>query len=329
MPLHQVLKQAQNKVPPENNTQSVNAQTQIHAVPVASSIQDKASTPYTPDLPEHRPELDAEFLAIDLPSGCKFYDFKQVYIKTFKQKHLRKIIQGQMNKNPRYIAEVMNSCLECDKGYKDVAFRLCQEDFHYLQYWERLHSFPHIPYMVRCTCTNPEHVKKVASGEWPRETLTFSQQVNKLTLETKNLPEGDYDFSACIPDELKTLCSEISLHVPFMADYLDMLEAMDAEVGQNDDEGVAWLMTGIPASMLTMTAKEDGHRMNFHERFEAVDNLSLEAVMQLRKASEIVPEFGVVQTINAKCPRCGASSTVQMVLDAYSFLPGFDTARYS
>lgn len=76
---------------------------------------------------EERVEIESDYIEVSLPSNFRFYDFKHLYIRPFKHRHIRKIIQGQENRNPRYIAEVLNSVVKCDKGYTDTVFRLCKK----------------------------------------------------------------------------------------------------------------------------------------------------------------------------------------------------------
>ena len=270
-------------------------------------------------------ELDSSYLEIDLPSRYKFYDFKHLYITPFKQKHLRKMIQAQTNKNPRYLAEVINSCIACEKGYKDLVYRLCHEDYTYLQYWERIHSFPNLGYMQMVECNNPEHIEKVNRGEWPKASLTFPQAVNKMALNVNFLDDDkEYDFSAYIPKTLKDRFPEVSLHVPFMEDYLQLLELAEHEAPSNDPEqGLSWFMTGVPACMLTIV-NEEGKTLSLKEKFEIIDDLDIESVFLLHEVKNEVPEFGVNQILHAKCPRCGAVRTVELVLNAHSFLPEHD-----
>lgn len=306
-------------------------QSQIIATPLSSPTSQAWGMPQqtpsaTPAL-NMQEELDSSYVEIDLPSRCKFYDFKHLYIRPFKQKHLRKLIQGQANKNARYIAEVINSCIACEKGYKDLVFRLCREDFTYLQYWERLHSFPNIQYTQMVECTNPEHRKMVEEKKLPASSLTFPQAITKTTLDVTYLEEdAQYSFEEYIPQELKDKYPSVTMHVPYMEDYLQLLELAEKEVGDNDDEGLAWFMTGVPASMLTIIDAE-GRELSLKERFDVVDDLSPEAVMLLQEVKSEVPDFGVTQTIKAKCPRCGALTTTQLVLNAHSFLPQHNFKR--
>lgn len=306
-------------------------QSQIIATPLSSPTSQSwgGVQPQNSNIPAHnmQEELDSSYVEVDLPSRYKFYDFKHLYIRPFKQKHLRKLIQGQANKNARYMAEVINSCIACEKGYKDLVFRLCREDFTYLQYWERIHSFPNIQYTQMVECTNPEHIKMVEDGKLPASSLAFPQAITKTTLDVTYLEDdAQYSFDDYIPEELKNKFPQVSMHVPYMEDYLQLLELAEKEVGDNDDEGLAWFMTGVPASMLTIV-DANGKVLSLKERFDIVDELSPEAVMLLQEVKNEVPEFGVTQTIKAKCPRCGAVTTTQLVLNAHSFLPQHNLKR--
>lgn len=287
-------------------------QTWNRVTPTQTSVQQQTVT---------QRELEASYVEVDLPSRYKFYDFKKLYIRPFKQKHLRKLIQAQANKNPRYVAEIINSCIACEKGYTDLVYRLCHEDFTFLMYWERLHSFPNIAYSQICECHNPVHIQQVKEGKLPSNSLVFPQPITKMNLETTYLDEkAEYNFDAYIPQILKEQFAEVHMHVPYMEDYLQLLELAEVEVGDNDKEGIAWFMTGLPASMLYIVNQE-GKALTLKERFEVVDNLDPEDTMLLHQVKSEVPNFGVIQTIKAKCPRCGAVTTTQLVLNAHTFLP--------
>lgn len=274
-----------------------------------------------PAQPPQQMELDAAYIEVELPSRYKFYDFKKLYARPFKQKHLRKIIQAQSSKHPRYMAEVLNSCLACEKGYTDIVYRLCQEDFTYLLYWERLVSFPNISYSQMCECRNPEHLQMVKDGKLPASSLVFPQPVTKMNLETVYLDEkAEYDFEPFIPQRLKDEYAKVEMHVPYMEDYLQLLEFAEVEVGGNENEGIAWFLTGLPATMLNLTTKE-GKVLTLKERFEVVDNLDPEEAMLMHSVKSVVPDFGVIQKIKTRCPRCGAVSTMELVLNAHTFLP--------
>lgn len=291
--------------------------------PIAQPIMQEqiVQTPMQELQPAQRHEIEADYIEVDLPSGYRFYDFKHVYIKPFKHRHIRKIIQGQENRNPRYIAEVLNSVVKCDLGYDDTVFRLCKEDYTYLQYWERRHSFPNMQYNQPCVCQNPEHIAKVNSGELKEGSLHFMQPVTVPKLQEIKLDAStDIDFDKFLPQEIKDKYPNCKLHTMYVADYLDMMDLAETDIQKNDDEGIDWFLSAIPASLLTII-KDDGSVMTFKERFELVEDLMPESVMMLNQAKDLLPEFGVKSTINAKCPRCGAITTTELVLNAHSFLP--------
>lgn len=270
---------------------------------------------------EERVEIESDYIEVSLPSNFRFYDFKHLYIRPFKHRHIRKIIQGQENRNPRYIAEVLNSVVKCDKGYTDTVFRLCKEDYTYLQYWERKHSFPNMQYNQPCECTNPEHIAKVESGEWKKSTLHFVQPVTVPKLEEIKLEDNvDVSLDKFMPKEILDKYPNATIHTMFVADYLDMMDQAENDIQDNEEEGIDWFLSAIPAALLTIP-KPDGTLMTFKERFEVVEDLSPESAMLINQAKDKIPNFGVRATINARCPRCGAVKTTELVLNAHSFLP--------
>lgn len=275
-----------------------------------------------------RREIDSEYVAIDLPSGYKFYDFKTLYIRPFKMKHIRKLIQGQANKNIRYMAEVINSCITADKPYPDLVFRLTREDFTYLQYWQRLHSFTAMPFVHLIECTNPKHIQDVAEGKLPKKSLTFTQSITKSTLNVEFLDlEKDYSFSPdCISPSLRERYPSLTLHQPLMSDYLDMMDQAEKEISEDKEEGQLWFLTGIVATRVSIK-DESGNELSFKEKFDIIDDLDPDSFFLLKQSEEQLPEYGVNEWITCRCPRCGAVTKTKVILTAHSFLPSNQFAR--
>lgn len=298
---------------------------------IAQPVEDvgKTASPI-PSAPPSRNEIDAEYLDVELPSRYQFYDFKHLYIKTFKQKHIRKIIQAQANAHTRYMVEALNSVVTCELGYTDTVYRLCYEDYLYLLHWQRMHSFPNLQYKYMCRCHGKKHNERVLNKEkgWPESSLFFPEIITKAKLDTKYLPEGyKLDLSPFIPKTLSEKYESVSLHIPTMNDQCIMEDNIFDELRSKEEEGIAWFSTALPASMLTIV--DNGRSLDFMERFNIVDDLSPEDAYLLRQAQKKFPKFGVKQTITAVCPRCGAPNATEVVLDAHSFLPDLDFAGNS
>lgn len=272
--------------------------------------------------------IDAEYIEVDLPSKFVFYDFKHLYIKTFKMYNIRKLIQGQANSNPRYMTEVINSCIKCEKPVKDLAYQLTQEDLQYLLYWERLHSMPTMPYIHTIECTNPEHIKQVEEGKLSPKSLFFQQTIAQSTLHTDYLdPEKDYtlDQSKYISEQLKQQYPTLTVHYPLMKDYLDMLELAEQEVG-SDDDGEVWFVTGIPTTYISVK-DANGQELSIKQKYELLDSIDPESFYQLKQVEADFPKYGVNETVTGTCPRCGAVIKSEVILTAQSFLPSYNNAR--
>lgn len=288
----------------------------------------------TPIIPQDQLEptqtqVDAEYIEVELPSNYVFYDFKHLYIKPFKMMHIKKIIQGQANKNVRYLAQVINSVITCEKGYKDLVYRLTQEDFQYLLYWERLHSMPNMPYIYTCECDNPEHVRQVEEGKLSPNSLFFQQTITKSILHTDYLPvDADYSIKEdkYISQALREAIPSIHLHYPLMADYLDMLEAADKELKEDEEGNEVWFITGIPCTYVSIKDAQ-GKELSFVEKYKLLDEVDPESFYKLKDFESDAVKYGVNEIINTKCPRCGAVSKTEIELTAHSFLPSFDLAR--
>lgn len=287
--------------------------------PIAQPVDFNTMKPLVQDVQKQQ-EIEAEYVAISLPSGYKLYDFKDLYIKPFKTKHIRKLLQGQMNENTRYMIEVFNSCLACKEGYKDLAYRLCREDFTYIQYWQRKHSMPSTPYTQMIHCTSPEHEELVRQGKMRESSLDFPYTFNdKLTVTNlENFSEDS--LQEYLTDYLKA--HNVTLRIPRMQDIVEMeelAETMSLEDNAGED-GLGWYLSAIPALLLSKK-NEHGQEISFKEKFDLVDDSDPETMVRLRQANEACPDFGVKQVINYKCPGCGALGTTQLVLNAHSFLP--------
>lgn len=273
--------------------------------------------------------IDGEYIEVDLPSNFVFYPFKHLYIKPFKMKHIRKLIQGQTNKNVHYMAQVLNSCIKCEQPIKDLVYHLTQEDFTYLMYWERLHSMPNMQYNYRCHCNNPQHIKDVEQGKASEKSLVFVQPISKSTLHTDFLDkEQSYsiDQSKYISPEFKQAYPTAKVKIPLLKDYLDMLDLAEKELVQDDEEGQIWFLTGVAACRLSIT-NQQGQELSFKERFDILDNLDPESFYMFKDSEQVLPAYGVNEFINAKCPKCGAVTKTRVVLTAHSFLPSVNNAR--
>ena len=286
----------------------------------------------TPTIPmqdlEIQQKLDGEYVEVELPSNFLFYDFKHLYIKTLKMKNIRKLIQGQSNKNVRYMAEVLNSCIRCENPQiTDLVYRLTQEDFTYLMYWERLHSLPAMPFNHVCECTNPEHIANVEKENLPEKSLLFTQQITKSTLNTVflELKSFEIDQSKYISPNFSQAYPSAKVKVPKVKDYLDMLDLAEKEIVKDDAEGQIWFLTGVAACRLYVS-DANGRELSFKERFDILDDLDPESFYLFKESENLFPEYGVNEWINVRCPRCGAVSKTRVVLTAYSFLPTPDYA---
>lgn len=288
--------------------------------PIAQPVDFNTMKPLVQEVQKQKQqEIDAEYVSISLPSGYKLYDFKDLYIKPFKTKHIRKLLQGQMNENTRYMIEVFNSCLSCKEGYTDLAYRLCREDFTYIQYWQRKHSMPSTPYTQMIHCTAPEHEELIRQGKMRESSLDFPYTFNdKLTVTNlENFSEDN--LQEYLTDYLKEL--GVSLRIPRMQDIVEMEElAETATTEEVGEDGLAWYLSAIPALLISKKDSND-KEISFKEKFDIVDNSDPETMVRLRQANEACPDFGVKQTIQYKCPGCGALGTTQLVLNAHSFLP--------
>lgn len=270
--------------------------------------------------------IDAEYISVALPSNYVFYDFKDLKAQTFKRKHLRKLLQAQENRDPRAMAEVLNSVITCEKGYTDLIYRLTPDDYTYLLWWERVHSLPAMPYVQVCMCQNEDHIRRVESGELKPETLRNNQTISKANLDTIELPK-DYklDLSQFMPQSIKEKYPQAQLRVPLNYDWIDMLEYSQNQISDTDSEdGLLWFMTGTAACLLDIDL--GGKQLSYKEKFDLVDNLPLGEADLLDKATQNLPKYGVQQLINVKCTECGAVSQVRMVLNAHSFLPSDDVS---
>ena len=272
-------------------------------------------------------QIDAEYVSVDLPSSYVFYDFKDLKAKTFKRLHLRKLLQAQTNKDPRAMAEVLNSVIVCEKGYTDLVYRLTPDDYTYLMYWQRTHSLPNMPYTQICLCQDPEHNRKVEEGLLKPETLKNQQTISKLNLDVTKLdPNYKLDLLEYMPKSILAKYPNAKLRVPLNGDWIAMLDLNQQQEIDDEEDSLLWFMTGTSACLLDIV-DASGNQIPYKDKFDLVDNLSLEEADMLDRATTKLPRYGVQQIINVKCVECGAVSQTRLVLNAHSFLPSDDVSR--
>ena len=155
------------------------------------------------ELPKMPRSVMEEAIQVYLPSLFKFYTFKDLYIKPMRNRHRAKLAKAFSMRSPRPVVEVIDSLLYTSNGDTHLAYKLCREDFTYLQYWIRLNFFTKTPLMVTAQCQNPEHVQKVEEGKLSAKSLEIRQEIQELKPQVKDLPE---DFEIIRVPIRKAIC---------------------------------------------------------------------------------------------------------------------------
>jgi hypothetical protein len=249
------------------------------------------------------PVAEAEAVLIDLPSNYVFYEFKDLYIKPFKGRHLAKLSRASDEGSFLQIVEVVSSVLSNTRGDQNLAFDLALPDFYFVLYWLRQNSYTKYMYTHTTTCENEAHVKKVMDGQLPQDSLVVSEIVRKSSLKINKLEH--------LPNpELYVLqypgatCKSVTAR--------DTVEMMEHPQFAEEDfryaaEIAAYLDIGHPASL--------------QERIAVVEDMCADDISTIKAYEKAIMDYGVVESINVKCKECGASWVSKITLDAHSFLP--------
>jgi hypothetical protein len=260
----------------------------------------------------HTPVADEEGISVSLPSRFHFYEFKDLYIRPFKLKHIAKLEQAANEQRMLPLVEAVSTVIyTTHPNYPTVAFDLTHEDFNFVLYWLRINSFTKSNFLHDDLCENEEHLNKVERGILAPETLIIKQIVTKSELkvhELENAPDTSvYQFSE--DSALKNYC----FNTPKMRDFIDMTEH---PILQDRTKFKDFLYMARRA--IHIQSKE-GYT-SVEDRIRLIENESPDLFMQLIEYEKILGGYGLEDLIKITCKECGHQRTTKLVLGVHSFL---------
>ena len=277
------------------------------------------------ELPKMPRSVMEEAIQVYLPSLFKFYTFKDLYIKPMRNRHRAKLAKAFSMRSPRPVVEVIDSLLYTSNGDTHLAYKLCREDFTYLQYWIRLNFFTKTPLMVTAQCQNPEHIQKVEEGKLSAKSLEIRQEIQELKPQVKDLPEDfEIDFTQYNPtfEGVQNVPQVWRVGMPTIVDTIDIMDdesfikqkrLANGQIDVDVDYEYTYLLRA--AVYLQVPG------MSLKERCDLVGEMGDDDFERLASLEKAIPTFGVDPVVKVRCKECGAVQEVTCQVDAHSFFP--------
>lgn len=292
-------------VRPERNSQLGNKQ------PVVPTMAATVST----SAPDPTPQPTAEYVSIPLPSNFAYYEFKDLYVKPFRIPHLAKLAKGDLQSSMQIVAETVGSVIMAP-GHANPVLKLSIADLNAVMLWLRLNSFTQKTMLVTSTCDNPEHVRKVQSGELPESSLTIHTRVDATDVEIRYLTEvpDPEVFKIEFAEEGRTLYMRPET-VQDAIQFLDHPNWADPE----------FQYLAQMASVLDLERMIPDRPWNLAEKIRFVTEvLTTDQAVLVQQFRDLIEGHGVVESIQTKCAECSASGSALLSFDARTFLsPAF------
>jgi hypothetical protein len=248
-------------------------------------------------------EQNPEFYSFELPSRFAFYPFKTISAKYLTGLHISKINRANTEGRIQHLVEALSSTLE--PGIS--AFDLTPADFYYFMYWHRVNSYPKSPMKITAQCQNPKHIQDVLAQKLPEKSLDIVDILNKTTLDVK-------DFNG-LPEGMQQLAEHLDLDVERMRDTIELSDhVLDSEDGDPE-----FVYLAQYAAFLRRKPECE----TLLQRVEVVRSMSPDTISELDEYIHAVSTdaYGVKEYANVRCTECGASTRVQVSLEAHHFLP--------
>lgn len=258
------------------------------------------------------PTSEEEAVPIALPSGYAFYDFKDLYIRPLKGRHMAKLSRAREEGSTLYTVEVVSAVLSTPQGHTNLAFQLTVPDFYYVLYWLRLNSFTKTAFMHKTSCTNEEHIKAVAEGKLLQDTLKIGEIINRAAMKETLLTSvpNKEAYALEFPG--------IGVRVCTMQDALEMTE--DADFVSEEFRYAAEIACYLDVPDIR-TETGSSRKASLRERIAYVDEMSPDDIQTIKAYERAVTNYGIEETINVTCKHCGTKRIDPIVLDAHSFFP--------
>lgn len=253
---------------------------------------------------------EIEAVSMDMPSNFFYYDFKEVYIRTFKGANFSKLNRAREEESLLHVVEAVSSVISTPSILQGLAFYLTLPDFYAVLYWLRLHSFLKHAFIHQTMCRSKIHHGWVEAGgrkledgstvEVLPDSLKHAETISKAMIVTKKLQEPldlskyvlDYEGLELVPATMQEIL-EITMN-----DNIDRFNAR------------------IAASFQPV-----GQRLSLAERMTLVDKLSADDIATIQQFERDVSDYGVDEKIKWRCKTCGHLHTDEIQLEAHSFFP--------
>lgn len=252
------------------------------------------------------PSSDPEGISVGLPSKFAFYEFKDLYVKPFRARHLAKLAKAHEERSLLPMVEAVSSVLSTTTPVDDaLGFKLSVADFYFVLYWLKFNSFTDAQLTNTTYCVNPAHVEEVRAGSKPEESLKIVTVTRKGELEVNYLEATPNPSMFPMPPGF-------SLRPATMQDTVEFMEHPDWL-----DPEIQYL--GKLASVLRVDSNPN---MSLTDRIKLIDEqFDADTCHTLIKYEEYMDKaFGVAEKLKVTCNGCGASRVVKLTLDAHSFL---------
>lgn len=292
---------------------------------LGESLQGSSGIPPNPSIKEigenyarlQEHERSPEYVSVDLPSRFHFYTFKHLSVSSsLKGKHQAKFNRAALEGNTEIVIQTVSSLL----GDGVSAFDLTVPDFYWILLWLRLNCMSKVQFSHTATCTNPDHIEKVANGEMSPASLENVAIVDRTTVQTTMFDPSVLD--SFDPSLLEGL--PIDLVHPTMRDAMAMGElASKGNIpGKGEDQDLTELFyLSDPAACIRLRdvppladPVEDLKR-----RIQFVGDLEHEQVDCLAGFSNLLSNYGVKETIVTRCSGCAAEIKSPVDISAAMF----------
>ena len=296
-------------------TQAISERT-TGLVVMQPAIEEVQAQPVKKDLPDNL--KDGRFVLLsDLPSHYRFYEFKELFIRPFTTNEAKLIYMAKKSNNLIYVINAVNACIS-----EDVS-KLVVQDFEFCLYWLRLNSYPKKPFKVEWTCFKEIVVQEhtLEEGQELGQEVECKQK-NLSTLAMTNMTINDFPDNIVIPANLM-----VPIMAPFEEAYdinkeLSRLETVYSkeELDEDDYETQKVEIEGrIYTASLAQWIKEGSSLEEKIAILEAQQDLELQDTIE--ELIDNCANFGITETIEIKCQKCGGISRRRLEVDYISFFP--------
>jgi hypothetical protein len=260
--------------------------------------------------------VNPKVVSVQLPSKFYFYDFKTLTVSPLLGYHQAKFARAAAEKNHRHMAEAVSTLLHTADGLPVSTLDLTIPDYYWLLYWLRINHYTRSPLTHVGFCNNPDHLKKIKSGELKPETLKTIVTINRTTLTENEFDYGPVaEFVAQNGSALES--TPFAFHPATVRDLLELEDIVDTspditrEIDYLADIASYLKYNGEDASQVQVSLKD---------RIELVQSLTVDELETVCDYRDHVQDYGVIEQVKFTCKECGAAVENEISIAAHSFL---------